>query len=64
MEEDNVLMSRRQGMNLEGGGYEKKPKHIEEAIAGLELVTRGAREYTGEEERVSLLAAYAGKGSR
>ena len=62
-EENNVLMSRRQGRGLEGGGSEKIPKHIEEAIARLELVTRRARECTGEEEGDSLLAAYAGKGS-
>lgn len=36
-EEENVLMSRRQGKNLEGGDNEKIPKHIEEAIARLEV---------------------------
>jgi hypothetical protein len=49
-EEDNVLMSRRQGKGLEGGGSEKIPKHIEDAFARLELVTRRAKGYSGEND--------------
>jgi hypothetical protein len=49
-EENNVLMSKQQEQKLEKGGSDRISKHIEDAFARLELVTRRAKGYSGEND--------------